>query len=203
MHTYLALGDSISIDDYTGVPGGGAPSQLARKLGLELVDLTRDGNTTHGVLADLARAPAAADVVTLTAGGNDLLAGDLPRAIVRRLHEIADRLEPLGGRVLVNTIYDPSDGDNDVGRRELGLSRLAAVELRRRLTAVNRGIAELAVEHRFVVADLEALFHGHGIASNEPWFVNVIEPNLAGATATADYWFELLTASGLSASHAR
>ena len=73
MGIYLALGDSISIDDYTGVRGGGAPSQLARKLGVALVDLTRDGNTTQGLLADLAGAPAAADFVTLTAGGNDLL----------------------------------------------------------------------------------------------------------------------------------
>jgi hypothetical protein len=96
MGIYLALGDSISIDDYTGVRGGGAPSQLARRLGLELVDLTRDGNTTQGVLADLARAPAAADIVTLTAGGNDLLCGDLPRAILRRLHEIAQRIQSLG-----------------------------------------------------------------------------------------------------------
>ena len=63
---YVALGDSISIDDYTGVLGGGAASQLARKLGADLVDLTSDGNTTHGVLADLARAPTA-DLVTLTA----------------------------------------------------------------------------------------------------------------------------------------
>jgi hypothetical protein len=31
MSIYLALGDSISIDDYTGVRGGGAASQLARK----------------------------------------------------------------------------------------------------------------------------------------------------------------------------
>jgi hypothetical protein len=45
MRVYLALGDSISIDDYTGVRGGGAVSQLARKLGVDLVDLTRDGNT--------------------------------------------------------------------------------------------------------------------------------------------------------------
>ena len=76
MAIYLALGDSISIDDYTGVPGGGAASQVARKLGLDLVDLTRDGNTTQGVLSDLARAPTSADVVTLTAGGNDLLAAN-------------------------------------------------------------------------------------------------------------------------------
>jgi hypothetical protein len=48
MGACLALGDSISIDDYTGVRGGGAPSQLARRLNLDLVDLTRDGNTTQG-----------------------------------------------------------------------------------------------------------------------------------------------------------
>jgi lysophospholipase L1-like esterase len=193
MGVYLAVGDSISIDDYTGVHGGGAASQLARKLRIELVDLTVDGNTTHGLLADLARAPATADVVTLTAGGNDLLGGDLPRAILRRLHQIAQRIEPLGARVVVNTIYDPSDGDNDVGRRELGLSWLAAIELRRRLNALNRGIAELAAEHDFLLADLERLFHGHGVASDNPWFVQVIEPNLAGATAIAENWHELLT----------
>jgi lysophospholipase L1-like esterase len=190
---YLALGDSISIDDYTGVPGGGAPSQLARTLGIELVDLTRDGNTTQGVLADLARAAAAADVVTLTAGGNDLLLGDRPRAILRRLHLIAERIQPLGARVVLNTIYDPSDGDNDVGRRELGLSRMATIALRRRLNAVNGGIARLAGEHGFLVADLERLFYGHGVTSDEPWFVQVIEPNLAGATAIAEHWYELLT----------
>jgi lysophospholipase L1-like esterase len=165
---HLALGDSISIDDYTGVHGGGAAAQLARKLGVELVDLTRDGNTTHGVLADLGRAPAAADVVTLTAGGNDLLGGEAPRAILRRLHQIARRIQPLGARAVINTIYDPSDGDNHLGRHELGLSRLAAIELRRRLNAVNRGIKKLAGEHGFLLADLELLFHGHGVASSEP-----------------------------------
>ena len=193
MGVYLAVGDSMSIDDYTGVDGGGAASQLARKLRIELVDLTVDGNTTHGVLADLARAPAGADVVTLTAGGNDLLGGDLPRAILRRLHQIAQRIEPLGARVIVNTIYDPSDGDDIVGRRELGLSRLAMIELRQRLNALNRGIAELAAEHDFLFADIERLFHGHGVASEDTWYVQVIEPNLAGATAIAENWYQLLT----------
>src|SRR6266516_2030509 len=189
---YVALGDSISIDDYTGVRDGGAASQLARKLDVELVNLTRDGSTTAGVLADLAAAPTAADVVTVTAGGNDLLGGELPRAILRRLHEIAQWIEPIGARVVVNTIYDPSDGDNAVGRRELGLSRLATVALRRRLNAVNHGIATLARDRGFLLADLERLFHGHGVGSEEPWFVQVIEPNLAGATAIAEHWYELL-----------
>ena len=145
------------------------------------------------MLADLARAPAAADVVTLTAGGNDLLGGDLPRAILRRLHQIAERIEPLGARVVVNTIYDPSDGDDELGRRELGLSRFATIELRQRLNALNRGIAKLAAEHGFLLADIERLFHGHGVASDDTWYVQVIEPNLAGATAIAEHWYELLT----------
>lgn len=173
--------------------GGGAASQLARKLGADLVDLTRDGNTTHGVLADLARAPAAADVVTLTAGGNDLLGSDPARAVVRRLHQIVRRIQPLGGRVVMNTIYDPSDGDNDLGRRELGLSRPAAIVLRRRLNALNGGIRKLAREPGVLLCDLEHLFRGHGVASDEPWFVQVIEPNLAGATAIAEHWYQLLT----------
>ena len=122
-----------------------------------------------------------------------MLGGELPRAILRQLHQVARRIQPLGARVVVNTVYDPSDGDNDLGRRELGLSRLAAIELRRRLNAVHRGIKKLADEHGFLLADRERLFHGRGIASNEPWFVQVIEPNLAGATAIAELWYELLT----------
>ncbi len=192
MGVYLALGDSISIDLYTGVRGGGAASQLARKLVFDLVDLTRDGNTTQGVLADLVRAPQAADLVTLTAGGNDLLVGDLPRAILRRLDQITERVRSLGAGVVINTIYDPSDGDNEVGRRELGLSRPATTQLRRRLNAINSGIRKLATERGLLLTDLEQLFLGHGVASNEPWFVQTIEPNLAGATAIAEHWYGLV-----------
>lgn len=96
--------------------------------------------------------------MTLTAGGNDLLTGDSPGAILRRLHHIAQRISPLG-RVIINTVYDPSDGDNDVGRRQLGLSRLAAIQLRRRLNALNRGIRSLAGEYGLLLAHLEQLFH--------------------------------------------
>jgi hypothetical protein len=38
MGIYLALGDSISIGDYTGVRGGRAAWQLARNLGVDFVD---------------------------------------------------------------------------------------------------------------------------------------------------------------------
>jgi hypothetical protein len=62
-----------------------------------------------------------------------------------------------------------------------------------RANAVNNGIVELTSEQGFLLADLERLFHGHGVVSNEPWFVNVIEPNLAGATAIGEHWYDLLT----------
>jgi len=189
---YVALGDSISIDDYTGVVGGGAPSQLARRLNLELVDLTRDGNTTDGVGTDLARMPSAVDLVTLTAGGNDLLLQQQPAEILRRLEWIAEHLVALEARVIINTVYDPSDGEDEVGQRELGLPIPAVRELRRRLVETNAGIKALAATHGFLLADLEDLFGGHGLMSSDPWFVQVIEPNLQGATAIANHWYELV-----------
>ena len=71
---YLALGDSISIDDYTEVEGGGAVNQFARLIyAAALEDFTQDGRTTQGVLADLGRITLAPDVVTFTIGGNDFL----------------------------------------------------------------------------------------------------------------------------------
>jgi hypothetical protein len=66
----LALGDSMSIDDYTDRIGGGAASQFARMLGngWTFADRTCDGCR----MADVPR-DGRGDVVTLTIGGNDLL----------------------------------------------------------------------------------------------------------------------------------
>ena len=68
--TYLALGDSMSIDDYTGVRGGGAVNQFFRTLGNEwsLDDRTFDGCQMVGVPRN-----GRGDLITLTIGGNDLL----------------------------------------------------------------------------------------------------------------------------------
>jgi hypothetical protein len=38
----------------------------------------------------------------------DLLGGELPRAIPRRLHEIARRIQRLSACVVLNTVYDPT-----------------------------------------------------------------------------------------------
>lgn len=191
---YLALGDSMSIDVYTGVPGGGAAAQFARHLHAEVVeDLTLDGCTTAGALDALRRVETAPDVVTLTAGGNDLLlcagvGGDWCGPAVREvIHEnllrIATRLLQYDAFVIVNTIYDPTDGD-DALLPALGF----AAGFRAVYDAVNADIRTLARDHGFRCADLQALFHGHGPAAAEPWLVKQIEPNLAGATAIAGEW---------------
>lgn len=75
--TYLALGDSMSIDAYTGVPGGGAVDQFYKRLQARddgcwrLDDRTLDGCKIEGVARLLPLPPA--DLITMTIGGNDLI----------------------------------------------------------------------------------------------------------------------------------
>ena len=128
---YLALGDSISIDDYTGQPSGGAASQFARLVGATAFEnLTINGCTTLGVMDALDAAEMnAPQVITLTAGGNDLLqlALESTRSTVNN-HEflaqqgallilgnyenIAEELKDYNCPVILNTIYDPTDGND-------------------------------------------------------------------------------------------
>ncbi len=196
---YLALGDSISIDEYTEVGSGGAASQFTRLVGAtQFQDLTRDGRTTAGVLESWFEITIKPDVVTLTAGGNDFLQGsfqamnslaDWGRVSgepLANLEEIAARLASFACPVILNTVYDPTNGDD---------SRIAsfgmAAQARTAFNALNNGIRALARRHGFLLSDLETLFHGHGPASADPWIVIQIEPNLAGATAIAQQWHDL------------
>lgn len=84
--TYLALGDSMSIDQYTGVKGGGAVSQFHKWLGSlwSLDDRSADMCRMRYVPTDVR-----GDVITLTIGGNDLLA-DRQRYIDEGLESFAD-----------------------------------------------------------------------------------------------------------------
>ncbi len=200
---YLALGDSISIDDYTDTPGGGAASQFARLTDASgFQDLTRDGRTTAGVLEAWAEITATPDVVTLTAGGNDFLQGAW-RALntpggwglvsaqpLANLEQIADRLAAFGCPVIVNTVYDPTDG-NDTLLGAFGMAPTMAKQARTAFNALNDGIRALAARRGFLLSDLEKLFHGRGATSPQTWIVGQIEPNLAGATAIARHWHGL------------
>ena len=226
---YVALGDSISIDDYSGGPGRGGASLLFanrdddfpdwRGRDLRTADpdtafslLATDGATTRTLLdvqlPRLAALRVPPTLVTVTIGGNDLLGayGDTraARAVVvrvqvalaRALSEIAGRLGP-SGRVVVGTVYDPSDGTGDAVR--LGLPAWPdAVAL---IGELNDGLRAVVARHGACVAEIGEQFLGHGLLAGDParpearpaerdqWFCHLIEPNAWGAGGVREaFW---------------
>ena len=71
---YLALGDSMSIDLYTGVQQGGAVSQFYAWLKDLGQSWTLDDQTADMCRMRNVPASVRGDLITLTIGGNDLLA---------------------------------------------------------------------------------------------------------------------------------
>ncbi|WP_164699680.1 SGNH/GDSL hydrolase family protein [Modestobacter sp. KNN46-3] len=229
---YVALGDSISIDDYSGGPGRGGASLLFanrdddfpewRGRDLRTADpstvfslLATDGATTRTLLdtqlARFAQLRLRPTLVTMSIGGNDLLGayGDtaaarqvitrVQTALAHALPQIAGRLAP-SGRIIVGTVYDPSDGTGDAAR--LGLPPWAeAVAM---IEELNDGLRAVAAQHGAAVAEIADLFHGHGLLAGDParreprpaerslWFCDLIEPNAWGASAVrAAFWTAL------------
>jgi lysophospholipase L1-like esterase len=226
---YVALGDSISIDEYAGGPGRGGASLLFRNRdedfphwrGRDLVSLdpgaqfallATDGATTR-TLADvqlprLARLPVRPTLVTLTIGGNDLLSayGDTASArlvvahvrtqVARALERLSTSLAP-SGRVVVGTVYDPSDGTGDAGR--LGLPPWPdAVAV---IAELNEALRTVAQAGGAAVAEIAQRFSGHGLlagdaarpdarpAERDLWLCSVIEPNAWGAGGVREaFW---------------
>src|SRR6266540_2475604 len=164
---YVALGDSMSIDDYAGGVGRGAASLLFRNRDTDFPDwagrdqatagytaqiLARDGAVSTDVLERqlplIDRRPA---LVTITMGGNDLLAayGDSTAAqsVIDRVaatgEAILSRLRALAAdcRIIVTTVYDPSDGAGEVPTAGLPAWPDApglVAELNQALTALRR-----------------------------------------------------------------
>ena len=227
---YAALGDSISIDHYAGGPGRGGASLLAHNRdddfpqwrGRDLATLhpnldyrllATDGGTTSTLLdSQLPRLEASAiapNLVTLTIGGNDILAayGDTQRAqqimsVVRsRVGQALVRLRSVLRRhsdpMIVGTVYDPSDGTGDAQR--VGLPPWPqVVDV---LAELNAKLREVAADHGARVADIHGYFLGHGLRAGNPaqadprpanrdlWYCNIIEPNAWGASAVrAAFW---------------
>jgi lysophospholipase L1-like esterase len=238
---YVALGDSISIDEYAGGRGRGGASLLFanrdddfpewRGRDLRTADpdtafslLATDGATTRTLLdAQLPRLAclgARPTLVTVTVGGNDLLAayGDTPsaREVVGRVHaavaraigELADRLAP-AGRIVVGTVYDPSDGTGDAVR--LGLppwpDGVAMIE------ELNDGLRAAAGRYGATVAEIGKYFRGHGLLAGDPgrrearparrdlWFCSLIEPNAWGAGGVREAFWAALPRVGSRAAN--
>ncbi len=161
---YLALGDSISIDTYTGVGDGGAASQFARLIeATQFQNLTCDGRTTEGVLEAWNEITITPEVVTLTAGGNDFLQG-IWRALntkggwepvlaqpLANLNDMVSQLDQFQCPIILNTIYDPTDGDDSL-LGMFGLVPDAVEQARAAFNAINNGIRDLAAKQGFLLS---------------------------------------------------
>jgi lysophospholipase L1-like esterase len=189
---YVALGDSISIDEYAGGPGRGAASLLARNRdddfpawrGHDLANrpfhlLATDGGTSRTLLEHqlprLERSGLRPSIVTLTIGGNDVLGwyGDTTGAVragdaaVAGADQALDRVRRLADpavQIVVGTVYDPSDGTADAARAGLP----PWPEVVDVLAHLNTGLRQLAARHGAVVAEIHGLFLGHGLATGNP-----------------------------------
>ena len=193
--TYVALGDSISIDDYSGGPGrGGAslffanpdedfPEWRGRDLrtldpGTTFSLLATDGATTRTLVqTQLPRLRALAlrpTVVTLTIGGNDLLGayGDTDAAlgVIAAVRAAVDLvLAELAGTAPAAKITVGTVYDPSDGTGDavrLGLPPWPdAVAV---LAELNDTLRAAAAAHGAVVAEIAAAFRGHGLLAGDP-----------------------------------
>ena len=225
---YVALGDSISIDDYAGGPGRGGASLLARNrdddfpswrghdLGRRPFQLLATDGATSRTLLDhqlprLERSGVRPAIVTVTVGGNDVLGwyGDTAGALraaddaVARADMALERLRRLTHpevRIVLGTVYDPSDGTANAARAGLP-PWPEVVEV---LAHLNEVLRQLAGRQAAAVADVHRTFLGHGMvvgnpaqseprpANRELWYCRVIEPNAWGASGVRAAFWEAL-----------
>ena len=173
MSIYLALGDSMSIDDYTGIQGGGAVHQFYEFLGdsWSIDDRTVDGCRIPDVLPD-----GHGDVITLTIGGNDLLC-NIEQYLSEGLNGFAKehlalltsiREENPNALIMVGDIYHPDTETPD-----------AVAET---LSNANDIIHQNCQQVGVYVVPIHDTFRG-----NETIFLcQQIEPTFEGATAIAE-----------------
>lgn len=180
-----------------------------RNPGIERLDLCVDGATiAHTVEQQLPRArrdiAAIAVLVTVTAGGNDLLAGlyDGTRglagatdAAIARYHDLVDRVLATfpSALILLTTVYDPTDGSGLLP----GVSEILGPLPMELLHRFNAAVAEAAdASPRTRVADVHAHFLGHGLtappAERWYWDPSPIEPGARGASEIRRVWLATL-----------
>lgn len=166
-------------------------------------DLTADGATTQSLLRQVERITPAPErtLVTITAGGNDLLgeigfrgSGDPVAPIAERLRAAVARVLELrpSSLVLVGTVYDPSDGTNRLPGYQRALDREAEW-----LSEFNDFIRTLAsTDPRLRLADIHRHFLGHGLTvpEDERWYLreSIIEPSARGASEVRRLWLDAL-----------
>jgi lysophospholipase L1-like esterase len=174
---------------------------------IEFLNLAEDGAMIDDVATEeLARLGRDSDdpgiLLTLTAGGNDLLdalaSGQALDREVRRIERrytdlVAIVLEELpAATLMLTTVYDPTDGTG----RLLGLESAGPLPLEF-LDRFNQTVRDLAGESdRILLADVHRRFLGHGVTAPERerwyWRRNPIEPNARGASEIRRVWLETM-----------
>lgn len=215
---YLALGDSLSVDKFAG-PGLGAASLLyqnrddrwpefrgrdlkSRFPGIAFHNLATDGHTTGDVAAQTWPTPGGPALITLTVGGNDLIAclnrGSLdPTPVVGSISRLVDRLHQRypESTLMLATVYDPTDGTGQVqsGHRRFAPGMAAFRDFNARL-------GRLPV----TLVDVHAHFLGHGMRHDDAtyehhhpddptfWYTLDIEPNARGSSEIRRLFWEAL-----------
>ena len=193
---YVALGDSISIDEYAGGPGRGGASLLARNRDddfpewrdrdlttrwpeLEYHLLATDGGTTRTLLdvqlPRLLSSGVSPSVVTLTVGGNDVLGayGDTRQALAV-IRDVRPRIDEALARVagLVRpgaavVVGNVYDpSDGTADASRVGLPPWPDVV--EVLAELNTMVAAVAMEHGAALADIHDRFLGHGLKRGNP-----------------------------------
>jgi len=174
---------------------------------VEFLGLAEDGAMIDDVateeLARIGRDSSDRDIlITVTAGGNDLLealaAGrNLESAVGLASRRFVDLVETVReelprASLILSTIYDPTDGTGRLPGLE-SYGHLPLEHLERFNDTVRRTAASLP---RTMLADVHAHFLGHGVQAPERerwyWSRNLIEPNARGASEMRRVWWRLL-----------
>ena len=174
---------------------------------VEFLNLAEDGVMIDDVateeLARLGRDSRDPGIlITLTAGGNDLLdalgAGErLEKAVTRIVRRYTDLVETVRDELLratlvLTTVYDPTDGTG----RLPGLGAYGRLPLEH-LDRFNDHVRDMAgATPGALLADVHRHFLGHGVTAPEPerwyWRRNLIEPSARGASEIRRVWWEAL-----------
>ena len=195
--SYVALGDSISIDHYAGGPGRGGASLLARNRdddfpqwrGRDLATLdpnvdyhllATDGATTNTLLdsqlPQLETSTIAPTLVTLTIGGNDILGayGDTQHArkmvsVVRsRVGQALVRLRGMLRRRSDPMIVGTVYDPSDGTGDASRVGLPPWPQVVEVLAELNAELRKVAAEQGARVADIHGYFLGHGLRAGNP-----------------------------------
>jgi len=195
---YVALGDSMSIDEYAGGPGRGSgslfyhnhpdwPEFEGRDLHTVFPDLrfrllAFDGATSEGVLTlqvpALGQLPTAAKIITLTVGGNDLLSyfgisqrdADQAAGHLRwRLERILDACTRAVGAAGCVMVGTIYDPTDGTGRIPDSGFPLWDDSMQL-LDTFNQTIVEVVRDFPAQLVDIHGHFLGHGARAQDPTF---------------------------------